>query len=464
MRAIALKCPNCHANLEATDSAHKITCTYCGTQARVQHRTRYLERKIPLPRERTTNQPAQRSRQQRMPVAQQRHGWRWLSVMSSIIPLTGAGIAVYFAIEGAGGFDKVGDVLGEARDAVTGESMTYGGYGNALFQDINDDGHLDIIGTTRYVQNNDSYHIAAFDGLTGSKLWESETFGDHGDASSGITTLHAKTIVQSDNRGNITGFSATDGSRVFKVPVGEKVKEACATDEESVALKLSDKSWKSVLLKDGTLTPLEGAPEDCKQLSFQDRYGDSRLSYSSQNRRARRVRTKVDGMAVRELVTLKEEPGHQIALGNKAPGTRIPMVAYLRVDSPAESEESDDSAGMKKKRKARKRGKSKRAKPKLVWSSELPALDPLSAKEGPPKFVAVSQGYVAALYAPKSGSEHLVCFTREGGQRLWDVALPGKVSALTAIDIAGERVYVTQWGRLDAFDVAKGSHSFSLGN
>jgi DNA-directed RNA polymerase subunit RPC12/RpoP len=230
MRAISLKCPNCNANLEAGETAHKVTCTYCGTQARVQHRTRFLERKIEMP----PAPPAER----RMPVAKQRHGFRWVALMSSIFPLIGIGIAVFFTVQQVGGLDRVGDALSDVKDSVTGDKWIYGGKGNALLHDVNEDGKLDVVSTIRYVQRDSSYHLAAFDGVTGTLLWESERFGDHSDANSGLTILHGNAVTQSDIRGNVAAYAVATGERLWKVPVGEKVKEVCADDEVSLAMQL----------------------------------------------------------------------------------------------------------------------------------------------------------------------------------------------------------------------------------
>ena len=164
-------------------------------------------------------------------------------------------------------------------------------------------------------------------------------------------------------------------------------------------------------------------------------------------------------MDVRDLVTMPSEPGHQVALGNKSPGTRIPMLAYLRAPAP----ESDESEEEPPKKKRRKRKKPTAPKPTMVWSSELPAIDPLATKEGPPEFVAVSTGYIASIYQLKSGATHVVCFTREGGQRLWDTELTKDHSPISAIDIANDMVYVSQWGTLSAFKVDDGSRAFKLG-
>jgi hypothetical protein len=301
--------------------------------------------------------------------------------MSSIFPLIGIGIAVFFTVQQVGGLDRVGDALSDVKDSVTGDKWIYGGKGNALFHDVNEDGKLDVVSTIRYVQRDSSYHLAAFDGVTGTLLWESERFGDHSDANSGLTILHGNAVIQSDNRGNIAAYAVATGERLWKVPVGEKVKEVCADDEVSLAMQLSDKSWKRILLKDGYISLLEESPENCERVAIYGRFGQKHLVHSSQQHRRRRPRLKLEGMDVKDLVTLTLEPGHQVALGYKSPGTRIPMLAYLRIPVPESEGESDEEPDKKKRKKKRKSAKSKREpKPALVWSSELPALDPLATK------------------------------------------------------------------------------------
>jgi DNA-directed RNA polymerase subunit RPC12/RpoP len=452
MRAISIKCPNCNASLEAGESAHKVRCNYCGTESRIQHRTRFLERKIELPKPK----PAER----KMPVAKQRHGRRWIAiitVITTILPLAVGGAIFWTVMEKVGGIEEVGNALGRAADVVTGDQWTYGGGGNALMYDVNGDEYPDIIAPIRYVQKDDSYYLAAFEGRGGSQLWKSETFGNHDDANQGVTVLHNKVIGQADSRGNFSGFSADDGKRLWKVSLGEKVRQVCADSEISLALKLTDKTWKNINLADGTIITYDDEPNTCGRVAIHARQGQVDLDYSSANRRRRRPKIKIDGMRVDELISLLAEPGHQVALGHKDPGTRIPMVAYLKTP---QSEEEEEGESKKKRRKKKKR----KPKAEVMWSSELPALDPLSVDEGAPEFVGVNKSFIATIYEPKEGAPHVVLFSREGGQRIWDSPLPGDGSfVITSIDMTPERVYVGQWGRLNAFDIEQGRLVFSLG-
>lgn len=397
-----------------------------------------------------------------MPVAQQRHGVRWIIGLGSLLPLIIAGVVGFVVVKKTGGIDHIGDAISRAADVVTGDRWTYSGQGNALLLDVSGDDHPDVIAPIRYVQKNDSYYIAAFDGLTGDQLWQSETFGNHGDAIKGRTALHGGVVAQSDSRGNISGFRASDGTRLWKISMGEKLEKLCADGESSLGLQLIDKKWKSLSLEDGTLTSLDAEPNPCAPVTMHREHGQPNLQYASDRRRRRRPSVAIEGMKVRDTVEVRDQPGVMIALGHKAPGTRVPMIALLR----AEEGKAEEPAPSKKRRRRRRKRKRKAEKSReLLWSAELPALDPLSVKEGAPELVAVNQSYIAALYTPKDGNPHLVCFSREGGRRLWDSVLPDHTTyVLRAIDMSEQRVYVSQWSRLDAFKIEDGSLAFSLGH
>ncbi len=458
MRAISMKCPNCAAGLEASEAAHTITCKYCGTQSRIQHRTRFLERKVQMP----PPPPAER----RMPVAQQKHGLGWIVSIVTLLPLITGGAVLYTTMKQTGGLRKLSNAVSDVADTITGDSpMLYAGMGNALLHDVDGDGHRDVISLVRYVQNNDSYHLAAFDGLTGHKHWESERFGNHNDATAGTTALHHSTIVQSDSRGNISGFSAGDGVRLFKVSLGEKLAGLCADSKSSLAVHLKDKKWKSMDLATGEFTPLSGKPEGCARIATGEEHGQVDVDYS-QDKRGHTRKVKVEGMKIRETVAFLNQPGRYVALGHKSSGTRVPMIAYFhdsKLDVPAEAPEQASSN--KKKRRKTSRKKSHGPKYTVDWSSTLPALDPLGVKEGAPELVVANSQCVASVYVPKKDSPHVVCFDPVSGDRKWDSKLPKRTTyVVRALDITDDRVFVSQWSELDAFNISDGKRAFKVGH
>jgi len=459
MRAISMKCPNCGAGLQAQEAAHTISCNYCGTTSRIQHRTRYLKRKVEMP-------PPPLAAQ-RMPVARQVRGLGWIVSMTAFFPLLLGGGIFYVVMKKTGNLSKIGAALSKAADVVTGDRMLYSGQGNALLFDVNGDGQSDVISPVRYVQHDDSYHLAAFDGKSGDKLWQSESFGTNDDVVAGTTALHAGVVVQSDSRGNISGFSASDGARRFKVSLGEKLKTLCANSSSTVALMLANKKWKSMTLDTGAFAPLDGRPDGCARVATYTEHGQIDVEYAGDSRSSRRKRdVSIDGMNVRETVALLRKPGRFIALGYKTPGTRIPMIALFHDASLDVRDDIEVEEAPKEKKRRGKRSKRKSQGPSYVvdWASELPGLDPLSVQEGAPDFAVANDQCVASLYEPKSGRPHVVCFSTEGGQRLWDSQLPERTTyVLRALDISGDRVYVGQWSELNAFDITTGKSVFKLG-
>lgn len=453
-----MKCPNCGAGLEAAEAAHTIVCKYCNTQSRIQHRTRFLERKVEMP----PPPPAQR----RMPVAQQKHGLGWIISIATLLPLISGGAIFYTVMKQTGGLSKLSNAVSNAADTFTGgDSMSYGGSGNVLLHDVNSDGNRDVVSPVRYVQDNDSYHLAAFDGLSGNKLWESERFGNHDDATGGTTALHHTTVVQSDSRGNISGFSTSDGVRLFKVSLGEKLKGLCANGATSLAVHLADKTWKSMSIDTGEFTPLDGKPEACARIATNTEHGQIDIDYSKDHRRGHVRKVSIEGMKVRETVALLNQPGRYIALGYKASGTRIPMLALFHdaeLDVPAEDPEQ---VATKKKKRHRKSKKNRRPEFTVDWAETLPALDPLGVKEGAPELVVANSQCVATIYEPNDTSPHLVCFDPASGARKWDSKLPKRTTyVLSGLDITEKRIFVSQWSELDAFDIDTGERVFKVGH
>ncbi len=454
MRAISIKCPNCGGSLEAPETAQKVVCSYCGTHSRIQHRTRILERKIQLP-----PPPPQ---ERHMPVAKQRHGTRWVFGLSSLLPLAIAAGSSIYAMKSSGELAKIGEAISQARDAIQPASASAAvgrpaGSGSLLLHDVNGDAAPDIILQVRYVSDKDRYRLAAYDGLSGERLWESKPFGNHSDALDGKTGLLGDFLVQSDSRGNMSAFSASTGGSLWKISMGEKLDEMCGIDDAHLALGLRDKNWKSLQLSDGALTALDGRPSGCRELSEYKKRGHPEEIFASSSRKLRVPKLKIDGFKARDSLELADAPGRHLLLGHKMPGTRVPMIALIH-DS--QLDQSDDEGSGSSRRKP------SRGKVKLVldWSSELPALDPLRVRQGAPELVAMNSLFVAAVYEPDEGPAHLVCFAREGGTRLWDKPVPGNRSpVLSAIDIASARVYISQWGRIDAFDAGDGQLVFTLG-
>lgn len=369
------------------------------------------------------------------------------------MPLFMMGGIGYFVLAQTNNLQHIKDA---ANAAISGSSgFLYSGAGSALLRDLNGDGIADIIAPIRNIPKTNVYSLAAFDGQTGKQLWKSPTFGNHDDSRGGAAALHGDYVVQPDSRGNISAFSVKDGTQLWKISMGEMLDELCADTDTSLALKLKDKKWKSLNLADGKLTSLSGKPDACAAVLEHKKHGQTNLAFGDRTwNTGPRIPRKIDSIKFSSSVALIPRDGTVIALGHKTPGTRVPMVAQLRLDSPEEAPKG-------------KRRRKKKAKHQFTvdWQSELPAQDPLSVQEGAPKYAALDKSHVALVYERTGGGRpHVVCFSREGGQRLWDVALPKSTTyPFQAVDVTEHHVLVTQWGRLDVFDVHSGALQFSLG-
>ncbi|MBP6837919.1 MAG: hypothetical protein KA190_11480, partial [Kofleriaceae bacterium] len=75
MRLIPVRCPQCGASQQVDDDAATVTCSYCGTSARVQGRSKILQVPRPMPTGPTTP-PS-------WPVARQR--FSWLAMMPFLV-------------------------------------------------------------------------------------------------------------------------------------------------------------------------------------------------------------------------------------------------------------------------------------------------------------------------------------------------------------------------------------------
>jgi len=80
MKGIAVKCPECHAPLDAGADTQEIRCSYCGTLTVIQRRTRILQRPVPLP-PRSPDAPAAQV------VTEKSQGWIWIVFLLIVVGL-----------------------------------------------------------------------------------------------------------------------------------------------------------------------------------------------------------------------------------------------------------------------------------------------------------------------------------------------------------------------------------------
>jgi len=436
--AVIIRCPNCNANLETASTVTSVTCAYCGTVSRIQAKTMMFQIPKSLP---TTQNAQQRAELLQRIQLQQLRPVRRMSMLFVLLPLL-----LTFAVVGGGIFfaSRAGmGVLSSMSD------RTLWGDGPVLLE-VDGDGTPDLIGIIRYSMKNDEAHLAAFSGKTGAKLWESESFGNYSALGQRKYGGTGSWLLIGTDRGELSARNAKDGKVAWKLTFDEKIEEMCSGGPNAVTIETADKKWWVVDAK--------GAKQAAKPLIRLDR------DYTDDKARGRFDRAgveqsdvcvplgsgwhhplgtialqhwhdlaDVDGMDVQLLV---RKPGGTITvgLGNKKPGTAVPMIAVI------------DG------RKAR-------------WTSAIPAVEPLVAGFED-KYFAMTDKVGVVLYKLSNPSRaRLTSFDLQSGKRLWDREIPTGTGFVASSLIAnGDTVLLGTWQDLRAYSLADGSDRFTVGS
>jgi outer membrane protein assembly factor BamB len=425
MRAISIKCPECAARISAAPGSETATCSYCGTTAYIQRRSRFLEIPRPPPPRPPAGQPA-------LKVATQRHSSGWRAGVALL--LLGVGVPVAGVALKRAGTELPG--AGSRTGASSPREPSWDGVDAVMLADLTGDGIADPLGRMRVLQPADRVHWAAFDGATGKRLWLSPFLGDRGDLIHTPSGLAHGAVVVGLGPGELAGLSATDGSVTWRIRLSEKVKSICAGDRGgTVVVETADEKMSRIRTSDGGV---EGVIEagDCQPLPNDGRSADgprrSKVSWGGRGRH--RMPDDLEGITAREAL-FDPESDVAIALGTRSHGTRVPMVArYL----PGSGE--------------------------LLWSTLVPASDPLSVTERAPEdnLVAVDGEAVAVVYNVEFAHGYrLTCFAASDGRRMWDIELPGD-SPMSAVRLSPSHVFVSRWSGLHAFDRATGKPAYTI--
>jgi outer membrane protein assembly factor BamB len=416
-----------------------------------------LQRPKRMPQVQTSHPEAHRLRQ--MPVARQK-----VSGARAVVP-----IAVSVLAAGA----AVAISTGVGRRALgIGQKQLWGGLAPQL-ADVDGDGTPDIIGTIRYVMDNDRTHLAAYSGKTGDRLWESESLGNYSNMSQTKVVTHGSLILLASKRGTLEGRDAKTGKSAWKISLSEKIDLMCDGGKDQVIVETADDKWFAIDAKgkkqpteallrldqqytndaarsrfDAAGGPAEKAekPDDDTPASRRRRRPNQEklpenacIPLGGQWRSAAGLVTlqswhdlaKVDGMTVERLA---RKPGGSITvgLGHKSPGTAVPMIAKI--------------VGMH-----------------ATWVTDIPSVDPLVASFDQKHF-AMTDKAAFALYKLSGTPEkfHLAAFDLASGKRLWDKQIAkGNIAGMVA---SAGTVLVSTWSDLRAYDASNGNERFSIGS
>jgi outer membrane protein assembly factor BamB len=300
-----------------------------------------------------------------------------------------------------------------------------------LLADLDGDTVADVIGRVRYVIGGDTIRAAAYSGATGVRLWESPPIGTYLDTYQGVMGRHGDLLLFADARGHAFGLGLHDGKLRWKTTVSERVVRMCGEANHVVRLTLADETVHRLHADDGTARVQaedDAAPtssDTCQPIAL-DRSGGvfSRLSLAHD--------VEVPGMRVHAVIG--SSSALRIALGSRAKGTSVPMIAVLD-------------------------GK------KVRWSSDAPAGDLLRVSPFAPEHAVVAGDRVFMIYGMDSGTvpHHVVAFDVDNGRRLWDVPLADRMP-IGGMEASANRLFVAQWGHLEALDPETGKRLYAIGS
>jgi hypothetical protein len=432
MRAIAIRCPECGAQLTARAEAATVTCEYCGNTAAIQRRGPAKGPAVPAPE---PGAPA----------------WLSVAVVAGILTASGA-LAAFMILRERSGGESSARVVVSKSSASSGAPRWDGAPYGAVLRDLTGDGVADVIGRVQTREREARIAVAAFDGATGERLWMSEPIGLRSDVHLAPLGVSDEVVLIGDGTAGVTAFAIADGSTRWTIRLHEKIEGFCAADEGQVSVLTADGARHPVALASGAPAPA-GDDRACVPLPSDRDPAPAAISYS-RDHRGLLLDDAAPGLRANEALH-HAQSGVTIALGHKTPGTRVPTVASYRWPEGWVEAVSTDS------RAARRRA---RPEPEVLWTAAVPGGDPLLAKEGAPRrdHVAVGGGAVVVAYELRERRAiRVTALSVTDGRRLWDRDVPGTMP-LSAVAASDTHAFVSRWDGLSAFALDSGAHVYTI--
>ena len=297
------------------------------------------------------------------------------------------------------------------------------------FLDFNGDGALDPVGLVSdvLVRGADAEilrRVAAYDGTTGERLWSTPYLGSLKSTIGMRMGLVYDHVIVADAGGEARVFKHGGEAPLWTMNLGERLAAVCNGDQGQVVLKTVDGRGVALDLASGAARPAT-APSPCTT----DAVALSAAILSTEMSREARMRRNgpsVEGMHVEAWLDVS--PQVRVVVGDKTPGTRVPMVAVLHGEA-------------------------------LAWASPMPAQDPLRASGSIDNLAAADDRAVFVVYE-LAYEPRVTAFDLADGRRMWDVAVPKGVRALVPVQ---DRVYVVQSSALDVLDRETGELRHRIG-
>jgi outer membrane protein assembly factor BamB len=429
MRAISVTCPHCGARLSVAGQSEEVRCEYCGTDARVQRRSRVLERVQPPP---SSGPPR---------VAVQRRSGAGVGVVVLVVVLIGAGMVFAMARRPGHSEGRSGGSASTSAAVATPDPPEWHGTEAALLVDVNGDGALDAIGRSRRVPDGDRIAVIAIDGATGRVAWETATIGSYSDTYQGFLALAGDLVLYTSPRAEVRAFAVTDGAPRWTAQLDERVARFCDKGDAIVAVGTDD--VERVLAKaDGKApVPAEAEPDPDEEHKHRDPNKERAAGQYKMKCLGAPTDQRVDAPdAPSELAdqhglwadALVSGPGGRVLSGTRTKGTHVGTLVALDDDGEAR------------------------------WRAEVPA-QPLGAVERAAMNLVVGEREVCGAYYTTSVADRLrvACFAMDGGKRVWDEQIDD--SPLSALMISGRTLLISTWGLLEARDLDTGAVRWRFG-
>ncbi len=398
MASKTLKCDQCGANLPPAEPLETVKCAFCGAASIVQP----PGQAPPVP-------PVALPRSPVFTVKRRGSGGGvGCTLLTLVVALLGLCLPLVLGVLAALRSTQItASLLG------TFTAVPWQGLAGPILVDVNADGTPDVVGRIRRSNPGDSVCLAAYDGATGSPLWESARLGTYMETYQGNLVLAENLLVFADPAGGLSSFDVHTGAPGWTASLPEVGKRFCETGVEDAAfeVELAD-DRKVVVGRDGRV---RGTSKD---------WGCTSLPTESGDLRAPELRRTVEGF--RGSGAIVAEDGTQFWVGQRDKGTPVPLLVGLHDD------------------------------PALNWEVDIAAVKPLQTSLPFPPVGAVNADAVFVAYEREGSNDafYVVAFDR-GGRRRWEAELPerGPLTALVATD---RFLYVAEWGHLSALDVTTG--------
>lgn len=436
-----LDCPHCGAGLTPEPSASLVTCEFCGSQSQVQGTS-----------------SSQTDAAPHIPVATYRQGtskWVWVAVVA---PFAISLLASLFALVGS----SKGGAGGPGGGAVGGVQLDWASTGRPIAVDANDDGTPDILGWAHKVDlsgGEPSYHLAAFDGETGRRLWlgpGDEDLAPH----QSLAAAAGDVAILVDDKGTAHGYELSEGTPRWETALGERAEKLCVGEEGAgvAQVVLADERKVQLSLDDGSMQPAEGEEACAPAWSTASTPPEAGvlLSGTFHGQLDRDIPT--EDMDV-EAVLRAPSSDRLAVVGAKAKGTRVPMAGAYRCASVSSERDMN-------------RRVYDCEEPELLWTSALPSSDPMKARTGDPEVATLHGGVLYLGYEPDREEDvwNATAFELETGRRLWDVPglvgdeEPNVIHDLSWLLPLGDRVLSDHgYGAAGVLDAETGEPLFAIG-